>query len=162
MEIALDRLPPALRHELWLFCAGLLCLGAGCVLYATARPSIAAHFLGGVSNPVPPLPRSFRSLVGSAPTFIHVVAFSLMSAAIIGGHTGRRLAMCAAWAFTDVVFEWAQMPVVSGWLLQHATLIRSVPYLPRYLAGGTFDPLDVLAAVSGGAFAGLFIVTTRR
>lgn len=127
--------------------AGLLLTGA--MIYGVARP-------GGVHGP----------LAGAAPTFLHVIALTLLCSAATSAARGPARAWCAFWAAVNALFEIGQHPQVAprlaaalesrcGWL-------SACESTARYFVHGTFDPFDLLAAACGGGAACLVLEATRR
>lgn len=92
-----------------------------------------------------------------APTFIHVAAMSLLTAGVLGGARWIAWIAALAWVTTDIVFELGQHERL------RVQLIGSIPHwLERvwlvdrtrnYFLNGTFDALDIAAAVLGGVTA---------
>ena len=130
--------------------AALGWLALGILVYAVARPPTVLLAMPPTWNLASVTP--FSRLLGSVPTLIHVVAFSLLSASIVGATVRRIIMLCAAWLAVELACEFSQHLVVRAWLLRHANLIDWLPYVRIYLARGTFDWGDVLAALLGAAF----------
>jgi hypothetical protein len=96
-------------------------------------------------------------ITNQLPTYTHLLAFSLLTAASLRG--GRRIAakICIFWFLVVLVFEMAQHSVVSSWLL------ALVPYWFKniwlldntyeFLSSGTYDPLDLAAALVAALLA---------
>lgn len=145
-----------------LFGYGIAWLALGLFVYLVARPRTIVPFFPQALNLAALVPSQVRSLLGSVPTFLHVLAFSLMSGALVGRTHTRRLFVCGAWAGIEIVFELGQYPAVRQWLLQQWDPMPSIPYVHDYLIGGTFDYADVFAAIFGAALAGLFVTQTKR
>ncbi len=123
-----------------LFVLGLGALAMGVLVYALDRPAGSVAFL--------PAGMAYDSgflgpLAGPLPTFLHALAFSLMTAALLDPTRRARLAVCGAWAGINWLFEAAQHPA-----FMEITGIG----MP-----GAFDPLDILAAMLGAAAAFLFM-----
>jgi hypothetical protein len=107
----------------------------------------------------------FGVLGGSLPSFAHVCAFALLTAALLDG--GRRLnqVICLGWLSVDVAFELGQHPTFAtsvanafpGWF-RHVPILNQTP---TYFLSGTFDPLDILFATLGALAAYLVIVKTH-
>lgn len=122
-----------------LFLAGLAALAAGALVYMLERPADSVLFLpaalslydGGAWLP--------PALGGALPSFLHTMAFALMTAALLPAMVRARLAACAVWASIDILFEAAQHPLLV------ATVGTGMP--------GIFDPLDMAAALAGGTAA---------
>lgn len=104
--------------------AGATVLAFGALVYVVMRPLGAPFLPDGWSLQLSP-PAVFVGFFGSLPTFCHVLAFGLMSAALRPEIPA--VLPTAIWAVVNLAFEAAQ--------LQGAML-------------GVFDPLDCLAAVA--------------
>jgi hypothetical protein len=137
---------------------GIASLAAGFALYALARPATMPLLFAPGSPAL--VPSHLLPAIGSLPTFIHVVAFSFLSAAIAGARAGG--APCVAWAATNIVFEVAQYPPVGQWLLSRSTLASELPYVHQFVARGTFDVTDVCAAALGAAVAAWCLSTPTK
>ena len=107
----------------------------------------------------------FGVLGGSLPSFAHVCAFALLTAALLDG--GRRLnqVICFGWLAVNVAFELGQHPKLAASIANAAPAwFRHVPILnqtPTYFLSGMFDPLDILFATLGALAAYLVIVKTH-
>ena len=143
-----------LQGDIPLFVLGTLWLLLGIVVYVVARPPGTVYFSAQIPNFSGELSHQWRLLLGPVPTFAHTLAFSLMSAALVSMHRNRMLA-CLVWACVEILFEFAQHPSVSAWLLSHR--YQSSSHVLRYLNRGTFDLYDVMAAVAGAALAAAII-----
>ena len=149
----------SLHRQARLVAIGASFLFAGLALYVAARPTSVFGPLAPDWHLSIPRAHALRTLLGSAPTFVHVVAFSLITAAVVRLTTRRALLVCATWAVIEIAFELLQLPVLGSRLLSHAAL-PSVPLVRNYIAG-TFDPADIIAAVLGAAFAA-YVLTLHR
>jgi hypothetical protein len=151
---------------LWVACAvAALAVAAG--LYIVDRsPADVYLFPSALAFPGAPV-LSAGVLGGSLPSFLHVFAFILFTAAVLGPRTVRSTAaIAAAWCVTDILFELGQYPLLAPRIaaaLPH--WFRNVPLLDNvgpYFLRGTFDPADMAAIVVGAAFAYLTITWTRE
>ncbi|MEO8487861.1 MAG: hypothetical protein ABI585_16160 [Betaproteobacteria bacterium] len=135
---------------------GCVSLSVGVLVYLADRvashaaliPSIDA--LGGL--------HLFGALGQWLPSFVHPLAFSLFTAAVLKRGAAAYGGACAFWAAVDVAFEVGQHPALAAtwtaalhgelgeWAIARATL--------RYFLLGTFDPYDVCAAMLGALLAG--------
>lgn len=108
----------------------------GLLAYATARdPAAMALWPAAWSWPglAAWLPAAAQ---GSLPSFAHVCALSLATAAV----TGRPAAACLGWLAADLSLEAAQLPAI------HAALLHAgLGWWPR----GQFDSHDVAALLCG-------------
>ena len=123
-----------------LFVLGLGALALGVAVYALDRPAGSVAFLpaglahdSGILGP----------FAGPLPTFLHAMAFSLMTATLLAPTLCARLAACGVWVAANWLFEAAQHPAFRD--------ITGVG-MP-----GAFDPLDMVAAPLGAAMAFLFM-----
>ena len=164
LEIASDTGKVALQEfqlDLRMFALGIVWLTLGFAFYVIARPPTALAILSQFPQFRASVPAELVRVLGPVPTFIHVVAFSLLTASLGRRDRRRRLLACGGWAVIEITFEFSQHPAFGCALLQHGALVSSIPYLRSYLIGGTFDYADVVAAVIGAAFAGSALMATR-
>lgn len=151
--------PSTVRVLLGMF---LLTVGTGVYLLGRSWQHIAIADLVPLTR-VPSA--TFGALGDSLPSFAHVCAFALLTAALVDG--GRRLnqLICLGWLLVNVAFELGQHPkfaasvanAVPGWF-RHVPILNQTP---TYFLGGTFDPLDLLFATLGALTAYLVIVKTH-
>jgi hypothetical protein len=140
----------------------LLFLGTGVYLLDRSWQQLAIADLIPLTRAPSPI---FGALGGSLPSFAHVCAFALLTAALLDG--GRRLnqAICLGWLSVDVAFELGQHPKLATSIANAVPAwFRHVPVLdktPNYFLSGTFDPLDILMATLGALTAYLVIVNTQ-
>ncbi len=145
--------------------AGLGALGIGASVYLFDRAG-GARFVPAWLAPrfaVPPTP----GLVGgSLPSFAHVFAFALLTAAVVGASRSAAKLACLVWVLVDVAFEVGQVDRVA-----HTFAVVSFPwggahvpfeYVRTYLLRGTFDSMDLCAAALGGLAAYLVIAMVER
>lgn len=144
------------------FLVGAGCLGVGYVVYVIARPPTALDVVPRVPVLSASLPPQMRAWLGPVPTFIHTLAFSLMTASLVNGNRAWQLAVCGAWAAVEIFFEIVQHPSFKNWILDGIPLVASMPYMGDYLAHGTFDAGDIAAAVIGAGCAALFLHSSER
>jgi hypothetical protein len=126
-----------------LFASGVAVLAAGVLVYSLERPAGSVPFLPAALSLhggqvwLPP------ALSGPLPTFLHTLAFTLITAAFLAPTRRAGLAACAAWAAVNIAFEASQH-----------TAFRD---FTGFGMQGRFDPLDLLAALLGAAAAYPFI-----
>jgi hypothetical protein len=143
------------RHPARLLALGGALLVIGLAIYTTARPTTPFGPSASDWRLFPSSSGALATLLGSAPTFVHVIAFTLMTASVVR-HTGRDVLLIAGgWAAIEILFELLQLPSLGNWLLGHHTL-RSLPFAASYLTG-TFDPADIVAALLGAALSARFL-----
>jgi|SRR5690606_18279038 len=144
---------PARVRALWIGGCALLAVGA--LQYVLVRPaSELAVWPDGIDAPGPFL-RLPGTLNQALPSFIHTLAFALLTAAAIG-RPSALVPAAIAWGCVNLAFEIGQHPHVAAVL---ADVIGSGPQpqslLIRYFVEGTFDVLDLAAT----ALAALIVVS---
>ena len=98
------------------------------------------------------------------PSFVHPLAFSLLTVAALPAHetpATPRYAVCVAWGAVNVVFELGQHAAVREPLAAalQDVLGRAPPvrWLASYFLRGTFDIGDLVAAVLGALAAAVVL-----
>ena len=138
-----------------------MALGLGVLLYILDRPAGHTYFLPEALSLFSTTPRVFGALGNQLPTFLHALAFCLITSGILG--CGRRgaLFVCLFWLSVDAAFEIGQYPSLAG---EITTLIpdwfAAVPLLDNtesYFTQGRFDPAD-LASILLGAVCAYFLI----
>lgn len=141
-----------------------LSLALGITVYLTDRE--ASHAMLIPSIPGLAGGNAFGSLGQWLPSFVHSLAFSLLTAAVLAPRSTPRYGACVAWAAINVAFEIGQHPLVSAHL---AEALRGplngwplVEPLARYFVRGTFDWGDIVAALLGAFVAGALLHFTHH
>ncbi len=120
------------------FAAAAGLFGLGAVIYWLARPA----GLGG-------------TWIGAAPSLIHPLAMILLCAALLRPHRGALPALCVLWVAINLAFEagqWAPAARASAaWLNAHCGAQYVCHRTATFFLRGTFDWLDICAAVIAGA-----------
>lgn len=131
----------------------------GAAVYVLDRPPGSAWFLPAAWSLAGPA-HPFGVIAGQLPEFLHVFAFSLLTAAVLPATRRAAWASCAAWWLIDSLFEIGQHPTISPILTAMTSGLKGIPLLektPAYFARGVFDPLDLLAIALGALAAGFCI-----
>jgi len=148
----------AARTAALLALAGLA-LALGATVYLTDRPA-------GQALLIPPVALlSGRHLFGSVgdwlPSFVHPLAFSLISAVLLAPRRRWQWGACAFWFAVNAAFEIGQHPQVRGPL---AAALRdglgegpAARALENYFLRGLFDAVELAAAALGAAAAALVL-----
>ena len=130
-------------------------LATGVLVYALDRGP-AVYFLSGWPSALPAT--QFPGPLGShLPTFLHTLAFILITAAILRPWPRLLLPICATWFGIECLFELGQMAPFDGLI---AALVPAwfdgVPVLEvtsDYFIRGTYDALDVVSIALGAIVA---------
>lgn len=145
---------------------GLNVLILGALFYYFFRSSEHTYFLKLLGkNPqlkdiLPPL---LGKLGNSLPTFIHVFAFILMTAGVIGSNKKGYLIITLTWFAIDVLFELGQgfgyliIPIIPDWFSD----ILFLENARDYFLHGRFDYLDLLAIAVGSLVAYIVLIKTK-
>ena len=143
---------------------GVLILGTA--VYFLDRPWQQTIFVPGDLSLFHLTPAVFGFIGQSLPTFAHVFAFCLLTAALLAGGKKAAMTVCLGWFLVDVAFELGQHSALAPAL---STLtppwFAHLPILDQtasYFLDGTFDPLDLLAIASGALAAYVVIQRSTR
>ncbi len=146
---------------------GVILLLAGIFFYLVDRPPDRIYFIQQIGTQFSlfdKTPLLFGKLGDWFPTFAHVTAFSLLTAAFWGGSRKRVATICTAWAGINILMELGQkykavaIDLTPAWFSQIPGFKNTAPYFQQ----GSFDRMDILAAVMGAVAAYiLFGVTTK-
>ena len=141
---------------------GVAALLVGTLVYVVARPPERIYFMQKIGQHLSLYGKDvdiFGPWAKSLPTFLHVFGFSLITAGLVGGGRITNVLICTGWAGVNVLFELGQkykdqtISWVPGWFKHIPFLENSVPYFRN----GSFDPNDLMAALSGAVLALIMI-----
>ncbi len=149
--------------DLRLLGASAVCLLLGSLIYVFVRAE-PVWFVPLALHRSLSVPDWLQSISGVLPTAMHVIALSLATAALLQPRSAEASFLIAyGWAFVNIAFEIGQHPDFSPHLvgaflaqLEHLWLLDR---LPRYFAEGSFDFLDIVAALLGALAARLLIAS---
>lgn len=144
---------------------GLSVLLLGALFYYFFREAEHTYFLNFLA--AKPHTHTFLSPVlvrlgNSLPTFIHVLAFSLMTAGLVARRKKGYAIVCLAWFAVDALFELAQgfgdtmIPIIPGWFSNVLFLENTRDYFLH----GRFDYLDLVSIALGSAAAYILLIIT--
>jgi len=143
-------------------CGGLA-LGVGALVYWTDRDPNKASLIPAVAM-LAGL-HLFGTLGGWLPSFVHPLAFSLFSAALMATRARSEYGACAFWFALNAAFEIGQHPQVRRPLadaLRHGFGEGPVARaFENYFLRGTFDLGDLVAAALGAALAAAVLHSLR-
>ena len=99
------------------------------------------------------------------PSFIHPLAFCLLCAGVLGSRKGVSAIICLIWGGLHIILEIGQAQSIYSWISPIFNAIGRDNILPQYIAHyfktGTFDLMDLLAAVIGCLVAFYLITVTQ-
>jgi hypothetical protein len=140
---------------------GFLVLILGALFYYFFRSSEHTYFLnrlGIYSHPKNIFPPIIFTIGYSLPSFVHVFAFTLITASFIADQKKGYLIVCLTWFAIDVSFEVSQgldnilIPIIPKWF-SHIFLLENTR---NYFVYGRFDYLDLFSIVVGSVAAYFF------
>ncbi len=146
-----------LLRDLSLIAMGLAAVFVGTMFYAVMRPTPHIFLISGLFTApfagMPSVPG-----INAFPSFVHTLAFVLMSAGALGC---RRIScavkIAAAWVFIELIFEIGQHAAVKKlFVTELPACLEKVPVLDRtaaFFLHGRYDTLDVAAIFIAAALA---------
>jgi hypothetical protein len=146
---------------------GVAALLAGALVYVVDRAPNETYFVYSTAVNISlhnTLPNIFGPIGNSLPTFIHVLAFALITAGVIS--CGRRgwLTICLGWFLVDAAFEIGQK--YSAWTANHIPgSFSGIPILENtktFFLRGTFDVHDFVAMAIGAITAYAVLTATMK
>ena len=156
------------RHVAWrrpvlLAATSSLALAIGLLVYLTDRNASHALLVPGAGALAGH--HVFGAFGQWLPSFVHPLAFSLFTVAVLPPSSASRDGVCLAWGAVNVAFEIGQHPQLSARLAE--LLQDSLGHMPamqalaRYFVHGTFDPGDIIAALLGSLVAAAVLRITQ-
>jgi hypothetical protein len=141
-----------------------MALAVGLLVYLSDREASRAVLQPSLA--IPGLSHVFGLLGQWLPSFVHPLAFSLFTAAVLKPSTAARLGACAFWGAVNVAFELGQHAVfkpslleasqgwTGGWVATRAIV--------QYELRGTYDGMDLCAVALGVLAAPVLIGLAER
>lgn len=140
--------------QIW---AGIGALLLGASVYVLDRPVYEVYFLHETFAFSGETPLTFGPVGDHLPTFLHVMAFGLITSGFLASERRGAFAACMAWLLVNVVFELGQHgainSVISGWLPSWFANVPVLEVTAEYFSRGTFDWLDLLSMGLGALLA---------
>jgi hypothetical protein len=140
----------------------LVALAIGIVVYIYDRPASHIYFVPELLSHYQQGTRLFGFVGYHIPEFVHVFAFSLLTAAIFGRHKKDAMFICLFWLFIDALFEIAQYQKIANSVVPYIPdWFNEIPLLENtknYFLYGRFDVLDLIAIATGAAIAYFMIL----
>ena len=134
------------------------------LFFRSAEQTYFLRFLGLNPYRVEFLPSTLVLIGNSLPTFIHVLAFSLLTAGLVARRKRSYALVCLTWFVIDVLFELAQafgeviIPVIPEWFSNFLFLENT----KNYFLHGRFDYFDLLSIALGSVAANIFLIFDNR
>ena len=125
---------------------GIAILFSGVVFYLLSRTDTPVFLSFFGFDMVPVLPAAMINGAGWLPTFVHVVAFTLITAAWLPARPLAWAFAAVIWAVVNFAFEVIQMSSLRP-VLENDSLVASA--VTGFAESGTFDWLDIVAAMAG-------------
>lgn len=133
-------------------------------LFRSAEHTYFLKFLGNNHHLKDFLHPLFAIIGNSLPTFIHVFAFTLMTASIVTKQKSGYVTVCLAWFSVDVLFEIGQgldemiIQIIPDWFSNFLFLENTRSYFLK----GRFDYFDLLSIALGSLIAYNVLLKTRE
>jgi hypothetical protein len=147
-------------------CSGFVALFAGLLLYLIYRPpdTFFISFIKWSYNPSYWVPPFFTAIGGVLPSFLHVLAFSLIAGGLSGCRKTGYLIICCTWFITNLLFELGQRhPILASQVIpKWFEGVFILENMKNYFLRGTFDFFDLLASSAGAAAAYWVLVRTME
>jgi hypothetical protein len=146
--------------------SGTLALLLALIFYVLGRADGTVYLLPVQLTQILPTVGSVAAL-GSLPTFLHVFSFVLLTVAVARPQSATTcVAIACGWCIANVLFETGQhpgiAPLIDGVLPASFDSLPILENIGPFFLNGTFDPLDVLAAVLGAVTSISFIFWMRN
>jgi hypothetical protein len=145
---------------------GAIALALGVLVYLLDRNPANVYFLRGILKTPLISPPVFGAIGAFLPTFLHVFAFILISAAVLPSSSRHFFLVCLGWFTLEIVFELAQHPYIAPYITAAIpSWFSRVPLFENmkdYFLLGTFDPLDLLSITCGTLSAWITVTAVIR
>lgn len=136
---------------------GIIVLFIGTFVYITDRPAESTVFINHYFNQFSfynKVPDLFGQWGNNLPAFIHVFAFSLITAGVAGSKKTDYLKICFFWFFVNCIFELGQK------YSDFAIKLIPAKSIHGFFINGTFDYLDIIAFATGAIIAYTLLIAT--
>ena len=153
--------PSVLRNAI-LVGLGIAVLLLGLSIYLIDRPADNIPYLPKLPDLTGTNSRLFGGWGYFVPSFVHPLAFILITTGLADLNRRQGLMVCAAWLLGELLLELAQHSSVVSWLLVTPVFLSAddglLPFIARGLRRGTFDYWDVGAVCLGSVCAAMIIL----
>lgn len=142
----------------------LVGLGIGCMTYLVYRQPI--HPIIATLQEAASIDWSTNSapFVGSLPTVCHTFAFVLLTSVFLSDSNLSYILNFLFWFTLESIFEVLQIAARPPYQFMHqlVDMKNMNDWFEAYFYFGTYDPVDVAAALIGGVIALVYLLTTGR
>jgi hypothetical protein len=144
---------------------GVLAIFIGILLYVFDRPPKEVYFVPDSNSLYQGEGAVFGVIGNYLPTFLHVLAFCLVTAGVLGSKRLEALWVCIVWALIDTLLELGQHPDISAIIARAIPdWFSSIPLLDNiasYFINGHYDTIDIASILVGASCAfGIICLTT--
>ena len=147
------------------FLLGFFITFMGLLIYITFRPPWQAVWITKfVSFDL--LNFLFLTKIGNnLPSFLHVIGFSLLTSGLVAQKKRNYAIVCGSWLFINILFEFLQADLICKLLndisYHHNIINPLLQWLKNYSLHTVFDPLDIIAILTGGITAYFILIKTK-
>lgn len=129
----------------------------GILVYLLDRQPSNIYFIPDWFNLEKTSSQVFGGIGYYLPTFIHTLAFILLTAAVVHPSRIQMIFICISWLVIEALFEVAQISLIAQWIANHVpSVFLGIPFLENttaYFIHGTFDYLDLVSILAGAVTA---------
>ena len=145
--------------------SGALAIGA--MIYLTDRPATSVYFIRVLFRNLSfyrGAPSHFGTLGYNLPAFIHVFAFSLLSAGVMRSAYRHKALICLFWFLVDTLFELGQKfpDLAIRWIPDWFNRIPFLENTSNYFRYGTFDLWDIVTYGAGALAAYVCLMVLEK
>jgi len=140
-------------HQWLRFILGMVALVIGSLVYLVDRPAETSYLIPQSLSLFESSTSLFGAIGNYLPTFSHVFAFILITAALSPARHSVYLLICGTWLTIDCLFELAQHSAINEFIISGLpAFITELPlmgYAINYFQNGRYNTLDMLSIIAG-------------
>ncbi len=145
---------------------GIFALSLGTLVYLIDRPANKTYLISDSISLFDRIAPLFGTIGNHLPTFSHVFAFILITAALTSARRSSYLFICGIWLLIDFLFELGQHGAISSHIASNLPpYIVELPILSHavnYFQNGRYDPIDLASIFLGTVAAyGVLLLTEK-
>ncbi len=153
-------------HQWLRFSLGIFSLIIGSLVYLIDRPADTSYLIPQSLSLFERNATLFGAVGNSLPTFSHVFAFILITAALCSVRHSTYLLICGIWLTIESLFELAQHSAINEFLISGLpTLMTEQPLMEHainYFQNGRYNTVDMLSIIAGVIAAYLVLRITEK